>query len=511
MNFARNPTAMPIDLRYAALLARIKPYQSARRSESAAFLIWYLVNYYRLDELEATDCVCDQSGDKGIDGIYINEGAGTIDVFQSKISQRAASRIGDKPLREFAGTLTQLQSVYALHNLMETAGEGQTGALIARLALKEKITEYEVRGVFVANLDLDANGAAFLHANPAIKFIGVSEMTESYISDQKNPMQSGAAEFDISGLTVSDYVVDAQTTASIVPVLASDLIKLSGIADQSLFSANVRADLGNTAVNRGIGASVKQHSLHKAFPLFHNGITVLARAVRHDEDVIRIEDYYVVNGCQSLNSLYDHRSHISPDLRLLAKFIQVEAGSTLAELITANSNNQNGVKARDFKSNHPIQARLQREFIKHYCRSYALAVKRGEPINSEVTISNEVAGLMLIALLGKYVLTNYVMLLTVRKILDLSEAGRDMIAQPQHYVGREADRARFRATLGELIALLIIDLDFETKELPEDFDYRDKLREKDYVSSLVKTLVASYSKDLLRNKTPSVAELWARF
>jgi hypothetical protein len=214
---------------------------------------------------------------------------------------------------------------------------------------------------------------------------------------------------------------------------------------------------------------------------------VLARAVRHDEDVIRIEDYYVVNGCQSLNSLYDHRSHISPDLRLLAKFIQVEAGSTLAELITANSNNQNGVKARDFKSNHPIQARLQREFIKHYGRSYALAVKRGEPINSEVTISNEVAGLMLIALLGKYVLTNYVMLLTVRKILDLSEAGRDMIAQPQHYVRREADRARFRATLGELIALLIIDLDFETKELPEDFDYRDKLREKDYVSSLVKT------------------------
>jgi hypothetical protein len=61
-------------------------------------------------------------------------------------------RIGDKPLREFAGTLTQLQSVHALHNLMETAGEGQTGALIARPALKEKITEYEVRGVFVANL-----------------------------------------------------------------------------------------------------------------------------------------------------------------------------------------------------------------------------------------------------------------------------------------------------------------------------------------------------------------------
>jgi len=124
---------------------------------------------------------------------------------------------------------------------------------------------------------------------------------------------------------------------------------------------------------------------------------VLAKTVRHDDDTIRIEDYYVVNGCQSLNSLYDHRAMISPGLRLLIKFIQVEAGYTLAGLITNNSNNQNGVKARDFKSNHPIQARLQHEFKKYYAGSYALAVKRGEPINGGVTISNEVGGLMMIA------------------------------------------------------------------------------------------------------------------
>jgi hypothetical protein len=116
---------MPVDLQYAALLARIKPYQSKRRSESAAFLIWYLVNYYRLDELEATDCVCNLAGDKGIDGIYVNEGGGgTIDVFHSKISQRAAARIGDKPLHEFAGALTQFQSAHALQNL-SARGPGQ--------------------------------------------------------------------------------------------------------------------------------------------------------------------------------------------------------------------------------------------------------------------------------------------------------------------------------------------------------------------------------------------------
>lgn len=82
---------MALDLTYPAILQYVTPYKGAKRTESAAFLIWYLVNYYRLDELEATDCVCDQSGDKGVDGIYVNDGAGTIDIFQSKISQKAAS------------------------------------------------------------------------------------------------------------------------------------------------------------------------------------------------------------------------------------------------------------------------------------------------------------------------------------------------------------------------------------------------------------------------------------
>ncbi|WP_343731111.1 hypothetical protein [Duganella sp.] len=195
---------MSIDLRYAALLARIQAYQGARRSESAAFLIWYLVNYYRLDELEATDCVCDQAGDKGIDGIYVNQGA---------------------------------------------------------------------------------------------------------------------------------------------------------------------------------------------------------------------------------------------------------------------------VKARDFKSNHPIQARLQQEFKKHYGGSYALAVKRGEPIGSAVTISNEVAGLTLIAFdLGEPWTTH-------RKYQVFDERYNEVFGRPEVTAGK--------------IVMLQIAVALESR--------------------LVKTLVASYRKDLLRRKTASVAELWARF
>jgi len=52
-----------IDIDYPALLKLFPEHLDPKRSESAAFLIWYLENYYRLDEIEAVDSVCDQKGD----------------------------------------------------------------------------------------------------------------------------------------------------------------------------------------------------------------------------------------------------------------------------------------------------------------------------------------------------------------------------------------------------------------------------------------------------------------
>jgi hypothetical protein len=116
-----------------------------RRSESASFLIWYLQNYYRLDPGEATDAVCDQPNDKGIDGIFVNDNDKTITVFQSKISQSSKAAIGDKPLREFAGSLTQFSTRASIENLIKT-GHPQLSRLVKRLDLVNKISNHELRG-----------------------------------------------------------------------------------------------------------------------------------------------------------------------------------------------------------------------------------------------------------------------------------------------------------------------------------------------------------------------------
>lgn len=549
------------DFSYPSILDAIAPFAATGRSESASFLIWYLVNIYRLDEIEAVDAVCDQKGDKGVDGIYVNEGNGTIDIFQCRVFQ-SDKRVGDTALKEFSGTLTQFASLESIEHVLATAGDIALTRLIKDCNLISLLPAFQVRGIFLTNSDVDANGNAFLKYAQNIEFEGPSQISEAYISDKKNALQQGTAKFDISGLLRATYVVDKDTHTVIAPVRASELVALQGIDDQSLFSLNVRASLGNTKVNRDIVTSIKDKSLHKLFPLFHNGVTVLAEAVSSTDDQILIKNYFVVNGCQSLNALFRHTKELTSELRVLTKFIQVPADSKLSELITAYSNNQNGVKARDFKSNNPIQTRLQNEMLAKFPGRYSYEVKRGEPLAPGKPISNENAGLYLIAfdlkepwtthrkyqifdekyvdifgrpevtaarmvfchelvgeiqrrvgslknqLIGKYVLTQFYLLYVLRRVFEADPFGEMLIKDPVFFVSSESQVLKLRKFIGHLLDGLMIDFNLETEGLGDDFDYRGKLRDKEFLTKLTNDLLSSYLKDIKRGKALQLKPLW---
>tara|TARA_R110000787_G_scaffold117185_1_gene227748 strand:+ start:119 stop:781 length:663 start_codon:yes stop_codon:yes gene_type:complete len=216
---------------YPEILSEIEFYNIEGRTESASFLMWYLEKYYRLDPQLAIDSVCDNSGDKGVDGIYINEGMSTIDVFQTKISQSDKKSIGDTIIKEFLGTLDQFSSKEKLENLIKTAGKAQVASLIQRLDLIEKLEAYRIRGIFVANVDLSADGIAILNEIDHIEFFGKTELETQYISDKKDINVQAEAEFDISENETTTYFADAETIAYIAPIKAIELVRLQGISD----------------------------------------------------------------------------------------------------------------------------------------------------------------------------------------------------------------------------------------------------------------------------------------
>lgn len=207
-------------LDYTNLLKEIDFYNIKGRSESAAFLMWYLEKYFRLDPENAIDSVCDNSGDKGVDGIYLNEGAGTIDIFQSKIVQSTSKTVGDTVLKEFFGTLDQFSSKEKLQNLVTTAGKAQVAELITRLNLVNNLEAYKVRGIFVANAELSGDGRAFLNKVDNIEFFGKSLLEDQYISDKREVNLLAEAAFDISENETTIYYADTETITYIAPIVA---------------------------------------------------------------------------------------------------------------------------------------------------------------------------------------------------------------------------------------------------------------------------------------------------
>lgn len=550
-----------MNIDYPHILDIIKDYNLAGRTESAAFLMWYLENYYRLDPEEAIDSVCDQNGDKGIDGIYINEANGTIDVFQSKISQKPGRTIGDKSLREFLGSISQLKTKDTILNLIETAGDNQVSSLVKRLDLYNNIDAYTIRGVFVCNSEIDANGKDFSVTIDDFEFVGKTDIESTYISTDKNTSKAVEAKFNVESTSITKYFVDTETLVIIAPIQANELIKMTGIADQSIFAYNVRGPLGNTKVNKDIVKSIKNSAFHKQFPLFHNGITIVSNELLNTpDDEITIKTFFVVNGCQSLTALFRNKTFLTDDLNILVKFIKVDVNSDLSKTITKFSNNQNGVKARDFKSNNAIQIRLQNEINQYYPSEFFYEIQRGEDSNGINVISNEQSGIRLMAfdlkepwntrrkyqvfdekyneifarpevdghrivlleiienriqagtpkiknpLVANYGMTKYTILYIVRKIMEADEFGLSILSLPSSFVSDLDNRKKLIKVLDRLIDDIIIDLNGEIDMQGEGFDYKSRYRDKEWIENISREIVSNHQKLVQRNRVQSLRQ-----
>ena len=149
---------------YPAILGIIDPCLVSGRTESHSFLVWFLQHYYRLDETESQDTVCDGPDDKGIDGIYVDENLESIVVFQTKLVQNPDKTLGDTQLKEFVGTLAQLKTQAEIDKIASTTGNAELAKLLENEKVAEKVQNgYAVRGVFVTNIMLDQNGGGLSH------------------------------------------------------------------------------------------------------------------------------------------------------------------------------------------------------------------------------------------------------------------------------------------------------------------------------------------------------------
>ena len=550
----------PNDLRYEFLKPLLSPYEDKGREESAAFLNWVLENIFRLDPVAADDVICDRPNDRGIDGIYADHDQEEILVYQTKVRQRESS-IGDGPLRELAGALSQLADAESVQALLDGGGNQELKNVLQRNNIKSLVAQgYRVLGLFVSNQPLDVNGLEFLNQDANLRVYDRIRIASEYIDIETEGGITGACTFDASYVEPMVIKTGDKATTYIFPVLASELVAMQGIDDGTLFSQNVRQSLGNTKVNKALKTSVLDDKQHQNFPLYHNGVTILCSDAHYSSGNLTISNYVVVNGAQSISTFKKVSDRLSSDLRVLAKVVQLR-DPELARRITINSNNQNAIRPRDLKSTNEIQLRLRKEFENVMEGQFHLEIKRGQKSRKGATvITNEEAGRLLLAFdlsepeschqvyklfdekysdifarpavnasriilihqvinqiqdaledieyrpLAKYGLTRFFLLSVVNSLMNDDKVAKEYVRNPKA-VFEDGKVDALCSAVRQILSAVIIDLNYEVDDLGEKFDYKSDLKSPSKIRELEGKLLRSYEKDIARNKAPSLSEL----
>jgi hypothetical protein len=136
----------------------------------------------------------------------------------------------------------------------------------------------------------------------------------------------------------------------------------SGAIIRSIFYDNVRdwQDYSNP-VNRGIRQTMEDSSLRTRFALMNNGITIIAKSLRATGNRITIDDYQIVNGCQTSHVLHDQRSVVDDTVMVPIRVIATQDEDVIASIIKA-TNRQTYVDEEQLLALSDFQKKLERFF-----------------------------------------------------------------------------------------------------------------------------------------------------
>ncbi len=142
---------------------------------------------------------------------------------------------------------------------------------------------------------------------------------------------------------------------------AGEFLKLlvddNGDIMKSVFVDNVRDFQGSNPVNIDIAKTIQDGQFDQ-FVLRNNGITIVAKNIRPTSNQYHLEDYQIVNGCQTSHVIYENRNALSESLQVPIKLIHTE-DEDVAQAIVKSTNKQTLVDENDLLAFTPFQHDLE--------------------------------------------------------------------------------------------------------------------------------------------------------
>lgn len=195
-----------------------------------------------------------------------------------------------------------------------------------------------------------------------IKFVGRDELTALWVSTYsgttaKLEMFSNAPLPSIAGIDEA-YLAVVKAKDFVENVLTSP----DGNLRAQVFEENVRSFLGlDNIVNGSISETVNSGESATRFPVLNNGITIVSPNVIVQGNILHLENFQIVNGCQTSNVLFENRKTLDDRIMVNLKVVETSNEDVFSELVRA-TNSQTKVDEAQFFSLRPIVKKVEQYF-----------------------------------------------------------------------------------------------------------------------------------------------------
>lgn len=354
------------------------------------FVLWFLLAYITDDERLAVQAIAGGPNDKGIDGVFVDDKARAVFVFQGKYRHQLGTKLEARnDVLGFAGIANSLSSPEAetFKGFLEGM-EPRTASLLenARQALRRRgyrLWLYYVTLGKCSSKTFDDARRTIRSKSPNAEFDLIDGkrcmlLLRDYLDGVAPPIPSLELEMEsgngvkvngilqrFDGLTHVESWVFSMKGSDV-----ADLYRRSGIR---LFARNIRGFLGETPVNRSMVDTLEEEP--ERFFYYNNGVTVVCdqaeKRSSKGKDFLVVGNPQIINGQQTTRTLAAQERRAA-NASVLVKVIQVprEIGDkgdqfdSLISQIVAGTNWQNAISSADLMANDRRQIEIEREFRK---------------------------------------------------------------------------------------------------------------------------------------------------
>lgn len=379
------------------------PYMEHIGKDEWAFNYWVLDKLFHEEEDIIETKIVDYN-DLGIDAFEIYEDTHDIYLIQNKYYNENSSIT-----REYVENDFLLRAIGALENGTYRKSEELQNAFTK---MKDTYDDFSVYlQLFVTNNKrnqaADEYTKKFNQAHPQYhakifylddieeKYYGEAKVSEKVLTVNIASINKGT----ILSINSDAYKLENNTDARYVfaPIVSVFKIYRDALEKQyPIFDKNIREYLGNKGINKHIYTTLLDSEERKNFFYYNNGITIICDKIKpiktqnsgiNSNALFEIDNPQIVNGCQTVNSIYEALSNISvdkledefKDTFVMLKILEINRADdkehSLYEKIVKYNNSQNAIDEKAFTANVNDFLRLQTEFRK---KGFLLLVKQSD-------------------------------------------------------------------------------------------------------------------------------------